>query len=312
MKFHTDKVSTSMNKVANHTIRLLCTAGVTIFVTVLPNGCVKDELYKTSHPDKGAIQITTDWSGLSVDAVRPESYQFRIGGTTQVVSAPENTFKELLPEGTYSLLVHNLPRGITVGTQTAIVNTLADGTLEPMPEFLFSAMQELNVIKDDTLRVTVPMVQTRRKLTLILKLKPGDAERIVSSQASLTGIAHTVDLRTGKPVAGQTGKTVTPSFAKATVLSLRTTNINALTATLQLVGGVAGEQQLLRIVVTLTDDVTATVESDLTEALKNFSENNIPLTINAELPLPDEKIEGTFNGTITGWTEVDNDNITIH
>ena len=29
---------------------------------LLLNSCVKDELYKTPHPDKGRITITADWS----------------------------------------------------------------------------------------------------------------------------------------------------------------------------------------------------------------------------------------------------------
>lgn len=298
MMIYTDKIVIGM-------------AGVAIFAAVLLTGCVKDELHNTPHPDKGAVIVTTDWSGISADAVQPESYLLRIGETAHAVSGTTNTFKELLPEGSYSLLVHNMPHGITVSTQTATVNTLAGGTLEPQPEYLFSAVRELNVIKDDTLRVNVKMVQGVRKLTLVLKLKAGDAERIASSAATLTGIAHTVDLATGQPAAGQTGKTVVPAFAKATVTSSRAADIDALAATVQLAGIAGGERQLFKIIVTLTDGKTATIESDLTEALKDFGNGNLPLTLifDAELPLP---VSGVAGGTIIGWTEVEDGNFTIH
>lgn len=30
--------------------------------------CVKDDLYDTPHPDRGAVVVTTDWSGKSTPA----------------------------------------------------------------------------------------------------------------------------------------------------------------------------------------------------------------------------------------------------
>ena len=263
----------------NITIKTIRRAGFILFAAALLGSCVKDELYNTPHPDKGAVRVTTDWSGISEDAVLPESYLLRIGETTQNVSAAENTFKELLSQGSHSLLVHNQPHGITVGTQTATVNTLADGTLEPMPDYLFSAMQELNVQKDDTLRVNVKMMQAGRKLTLVLKFKEEYAEHITSSTATLSGIAHTVDLATGKPISDQTGGIVIPAFVKPTVTPGRSAEINALVATVQLAGVVAGEPQLFKIEVSLDDGSTIPVESNLTETLKNFDSGNLPLTI---------------------------------
>lgn len=37
-------------------------------VTILTS-CVKDDLYDTPHPDRGAVVVTTDWSGKSTEAV---------------------------------------------------------------------------------------------------------------------------------------------------------------------------------------------------------------------------------------------------
>lgn len=306
---HTDKAFIGTDKVANRTIKLLRTASFAIFASMMLSSCVKDELHNTPHPDRGAVKVTTDWSGISDDATQPDSYLLRVDELPQSVSGATNTFNTLLAEGTYTLLVHNAPHGITVGSSTATVNTLTDGTLEPLPDYLFSAVRALQVIKDDTLRVNVKMMQAGRKLTLVLKLKAGDDERIASTASTLAGIAHTVDLATGTPTVGQTGGTVVPAFVKTTVTPVRAADVNALAATLQPMGVVAGERQLFKMVVTLTDGSTTTVESDLTEALNNFGSGTLPFTLDAELPLP---TGGSFSGTIIGWTEVKNDNVTIH
>ena len=63
-----------------------------------------------------------------------------------------------------------------------------------MPGFLFSASKELEIQKDDTLKVTVPMMQRIRTLALTLKLKPGDEQLITETAATLTGIASSVNL----------------------------------------------------------------------------------------------------------------------
>ena len=36
--------------------------------------CVKDDLYDTPHPDRGAVVVTTDWSGKSTEADIPQAY----------------------------------------------------------------------------------------------------------------------------------------------------------------------------------------------------------------------------------------------
>lgn len=41
--------------------------------------CGKDDSDNTSHPDKGAVQITTDWTNRSSDAVLTADYILRIG-----------------------------------------------------------------------------------------------------------------------------------------------------------------------------------------------------------------------------------------
>lgn len=277
---------------------------------LLMSGCVKDELYNTPHPDKGAVQITTDWSGRSSDAVTPAEHILRIGSEEQTVSKETNVFKSLLLPGTQSLLVYHQADGITISGTTATVNTLEDGTLNPMPGFLFSATKELDIPKDDTLKVTVPMMQHIRTLALALKLNPGDEQRIAGTTATLTGIAPAVDLTTGN-VAAAEGKAVVPVFTLGTdAAKSRATGNPVLTASLRLLGVMTGEKQELSIVVALTNGTVQTIKTDLTEALKNFGSGEIePLILDATLTLP---AEAEISATISDWSIVNNGDITVN
>ena len=126
---HTDNPFIPIIKFAERH-KLLTFVSVMLLLLV---SCVKDDLYNTPHPDKGAVEITTDWTGRSSDAVVPGSYILRIGTKEQTVSKETNVFDALFLPGTQDLLVYNPAEGITVNENTATVNRLPDGTLEPMP-----------------------------------------------------------------------------------------------------------------------------------------------------------------------------------
>lgn len=289
-------------------------------VALLLSGCVKDELYNTPHPDKGAVQITTDWTGRSSDAILPTDYILRIGSTEpgtrsagsgeQTVSGETNVFKSLFLPGTQNLLVYHHADGITISGTTATVNTQEDGTLNPMPGFLFSAAKELNVQKDDTLKIFVPMMQRIRTLKLTLKLNPGDDLRIAGTTATLTGIAPSVDLTTGSVTATE-GKTVVPAFVLGTEgVGTGATGNPVLAASLRLLGVMAGEKQELGIAVALTNGTVQTIVTDLSEALKNFGGGELePLQLDATLTLP---AEAEISATISDWDIVNNGDITVN
>lgn len=281
-----------------------------ILALVVPQlaSCVKDDLYNTPHPDKGAVRVTTDWSGASSDAVLPQGYILRIGTEEQAASGTCNAFNTVFEPGRKQLLVYNQAEGITVIGTAASVNTLADGTLTPMPGYLFTGAEEMEIVKDDTLRVTVKMVQRVRTLNLVLKLNPGDETRITSVSATLAGIASAAGLRDGTIAAG--GKTVIPTFAIATDNGrARSAGQPALVASLRMMGVASGERQTLALTVTLSGGTVQTIRTDLTGSLKDFGKERAPLTLDAALELP---AEGSFGGTITDWTVVDNGDVTIH
>ncbi|WP_317194596.1 FimB/Mfa2 family fimbrial subunit [Bacteroides intestinalis] len=275
-----------------------CVAVITLVAVFSLSGCVKDELHNTPHPDKGAVRVTTDWSIRSSDAVLPADYILHISNEEQTVQGETNTFKSQFLPGSQSLLVYHQAEGVTINGTTATVNSLADGTLNPLPGFLFSATRELDIPKDDTLKVAVPMKQHIRTLTLTLKLNPGDERRIASTAATLTNIASVMDLTTGA-IAATGGKTTVPVFVPGTDNGqTRATGQPVLSATMRLLGVTTGAQQVLALKITLTDGYVQTLTTDLTEALKNFGSNLKPLELDARLEL---QTDGQFSGTITGW-----------
>lgn len=308
---HTDKAAIRTDNPFIPIIKFAERRKLLTFVSVLLllTGCVKDDLYNTPHPDKGAVVIATDWTGRSSDATLPSSYILRIGTGEQTVSGGTNVFDALFLPGEQDLLVYHRAEGITVSESTATVNTLADGTLEPMPGYLFSAARKLEIEKDDTLKVTLPMQQHIRSLTLVLKLKAGDEQRIRSTAATLTGIASAVDLTTGAITATE-GKSIIPTFVLGTDDGgIRATGQPQLSATMRLLGVIAGEKQVLTLKITLTTGYVQTVTTDLTDTLKNFGADMEPLELDATLELA---TEAGFTGTISDWNVVDNGQVDIH
>lgn len=290
-----------------------------IFAAVLRSfaGCVKDDLYNTPHPDRGAVQVTTDWTGRSPESAVPQNYILRIGIKEQTVSGETNTFGSLFLPGNRDLLVYHQADGITITGDVATVNTLADGTLEPLPGYLFSAARKLEIVKDDTLRVTMPMAQHIRKLVLDLRLKPGDEARIASTSATLTGIASAIRLTDGATTSTG-GKSVVPAFriaadGRGTRLAGRTPRAAGqpmLTATLHLAGVMPGEKQLLTLTLTLTNGYVQSIPADLTEMLRDFDTGgNLPLTLDANLELP---AGAGVSAAISDWKPVDNGDVEIH
>lgn len=62
-----------------------------ILLALLPalafTSCVKDDLYNTPHPDRGAILLTTDWSRRGEAVPVPDSYTVEVAGLVHPAKA---------------------------------------------------------------------------------------------------------------------------------------------------------------------------------------------------------------------------------
>lgn len=272
---------------------------------LLGGGCVKDRLYRTIHPDKGAVRVRTDWSGRSAEAVLPGNYVLRGGEVTETVSGERNVMKALFLPGRYELLVYNGPAGVTVEGEIGMINTLGDGTLEPLPGYLFSGAVRMDVVADDTLDVDVALTQRTHRLRLSLGLAPGDEKRVERVSAVLTGMAGAVDLTSGV-AAGRGGKSVIPDFELVIPGNGRAGRSGEarLEAVLGVLGAMPGERQELSLTLTMVGGHVVRVDSDLTGKLEDVGSGGLePLELDAVLELPSG---AGVTATIGDWVVVDN------
>lgn len=253
--------------------------------------CVKDELYNTPHPDSGAVVVTADWSDRNSDADIPQTYILSIDGQEQEVSRETNVLNRLLSAGKYTLAAYNKPDQVTVANNTASVNATSAKHINPMPGYLFASVQDINVVADDTLRVTARMKQLIRRLNLELTATEGDYSRVQSATATLSGVASVADMATGERSAAAQ---VTNTFRQ---------DGNKFTLFFRLLGIVTTEAQTLTVDITFNNGDTQQIVSDVTESMKNFNYEAEPIKLKGDLLLP---VEATVTGaTITGWNEVD-------
>lgn len=253
--------------------------------------CVKDELYNTPHPDSGAVVVTADWSDRNSDADIPQTYILSIDGQEQEASGETNALNRLLSAGKYTLAAYNKPDQVTVANNTASVNATSAKHINPMPGYLFASVQDINVVADDTLRVTARMKQLIRRLNLELTATEGDYSRVQSATATLSGVASVADMATGERSAAAQ---VTNTFRQ---------DGNKFTLFFRLLGIVTTEAQTLTVDITFNNGDTQQIVSDVTESMKNFNNEAEPIKLKGNLLLP---VEATVTGaTITGWNEVD-------
>lgn len=225
-----------------------------------------------------------------------------MGETVFTLKADECwTSPDLLNPGKYPLLVYNEAEHITVSGDVATVDRKEDGTLEPLPGYLFSTSQEVTVTAGDTLHTTLKMCQRVHTLTLRLQLAAGDEERIAGTSAMLTGIASSFGLVDGTVTSSESG-TLVPAFSIVHENRGRSADSSFLVATVRMAGVAVGESQRLSLAITLSNGGQTAVSADLTESLEDFGNANLPIELEAELSLP---VHSGISATIGGWKRTD-------
>lgn len=286
--------SSKINAVRQTDFRLWGLIAIFAVATSLAS-CVKDELYDTPHPDKGAVVITTDWADALDETDVPAAYHIGMDGGEAIKTQEAATvYPDLLVPGKHSVFAYNEPQGMTISSTTASVNRLSDGTLEPMPDYLFSATTEFEALADDTVHVTVPMVRRLCPITLNLSLEGGNTGAIASITATLGGMAASVDLRTG--TTGGENATVTLDIKQEA--KARAYTEGRLEMRCRVVGINPQERQVLTVRVTMADGHVQTIESDLSDRLKDLNARMEPIELTGKVEAPQD---GHFSGSITDW-----------
>ena len=270
-------------------IRLICVICVPLFLA----SCVKDTLYNTPHPDRGAVTVSL--TGLEAD----DNYVLDIKGKAADITGSPFTYPDLFLPGTYSLLLYNRAEGFTFDGRMARVNapdgkSRADGaSVIPLPGYLKTVSQEITVTADDTLRVNAVPQQRVRDLQLELEVTQGRPELIQTVTGTLSGIAGAFDMEAGQT----TGEPV------STIVAF-TRDGDKLTADARLLGTMGAAQTLVLDIAFVDGGRTQQTEVDLTEALADFNGNmtdGYRVTGTLETPVGMEEA----SAEITGWETVD-------
>ncbi len=267
--------------------------------------CMKDELFNTPHPDKGAVVVATDWTDAIAESDTPASYMVSVdGGAAKPASGKTFTYPDLLTPGGHSLLAYNEAQGLTLDGKTATVNMLEDGTADPMPGYLFSAQRSLTVVQDDTLRVEVPMNRRVCPIAVAFSLKGEYVGEIADITATLGGLAGSVDLATG--VVGTENLTAKLVPMPVFMQSASGAEDKVLKYGCRVLGITVGASQTLTVTITMRDGYVSTITSDLTEYLKDLNADMKPIELTGTVEAPQD---GHFGGTIEEWDVVNGGDI---
>lgn len=275
--------------------------GAVAIATLLAACDVKDPIYNTPHPEKGAVTLTTDWSKLGDGLTAPESYTFVAAGYTGTLSGNVNKLDYLFDPAEIRVSVYNTAEHISINGTTATVATASgnvDGVgsfIQNTPGWLFTSSGEMMIEKDKEHFHTAMMQQQVRELTLILEPTGETIDKIESITGTLSGVAASLDIADGTH---GTPSNVAMTFSKIT----SGTDAGKWSATVRLLG-TAGAEQRLAATIAFTDGNPTPIQldSDLTTALATFNANKrTPLTLDGKVV--ETPTGAGFGATIDDWT----------
>lgn len=265
-------------------------------------GCdVKDPIYNTPHPEKGAVTLTTDWSNIGKGLTAPDSYNVAAAGYTGTLSGAVNRLDYLFDPATLRINVYNTVEHVSINGTTATVATApgnvdgVDQFIQNTPGWLFASSGEIMVEKDKEHSHTAVMRQQVRQLTIIIEPTGETTDRIESITGTLSGVASLLDFAGGTHGAPAN---VALTFARIADGD----NAGRWSATVRLLG-TAGEQQKLTANICFTNGNPAAVDldSDLTTVLATFNaDKRTPLTLGGRVV--ETPTGAGFTATIDDWT----------
>lgn len=269
---------------------------------LLLTGCdVKDPIYNTPHPEKGAVTLTTDWSNIGKGLIAPDSYNVAAAGYTGTLSGAVNRLDYLFDPATLCINVYNTVEHVSINGTTATVATApgnvdgVDQFIQNTPGWLFASSGEIMVEKDKEHSHTAVMRQQVRQLTIIIEPTGETTNRIESITGTLSGVASSLDFAGGTHGAPAN---VALTFARIADGD----NAGRWSATVRLLG-TAGEQQKLTANICFTNGNPAAVDldSDLTTVLATFNaDKRTPLTLGGRVV--ETPTGAGFTATIDDWT----------
>lgn len=273
-----------------------------VVTATLLTGCdVNDPIYNTSHPEKGTVTLTTDWSQIGAGLTAPASYTVAAADYSATLTGTVNLLDYLFDPGTHRISVYNTPEHITISGTTATVAPTSgnvDGVgpfIQPIPDWLFASTGDVLVEADKHQAHTTVMQQQVRELTLMIAPTGGTTDRIESIEGHLTGAAASLDFSTGTHT---TPSNVELQFAKITTGG----NAGKWAATVRLLG-IADAHPKLNAMIRFADNEPKPIplNSDLNISLSEFNnQKHVPMSASGEAVVT--PTAAGFTATISEWT----------
>ena len=244
-------------------------------VLIAISGCTDDEKLKpnTSHPDKGGVILTMDWSEVESDI--PSTYKayivYESGKDTLFDNLGGASNNLVVEPGKAMLYVYNEAEHIHVeGGKATIEN---DGEwITANPGLFYSFSTEIFTEPDKDINQVALMTRQTGELKFIMALRPEHlVDQLKSITAVLEGVTSGLDLQTGEistPYNIQMNFEISGNFAISNVRSLGFT-----------------QQKPQRFYITINNNgYQRTDRNDITSLLSTFNESrNTLLTLYSSL-----------------------------
>lgn len=264
---------------------------IVLLILASPSCGDDDPINETANLQHGTITLTTDWSKIGEGITKPASYIIEIGGQKVTATADKCTLDYLFEAGTYRGYTYNMAEHISISDGLAKVDSVSGSstTVEPTPGWFFSASNEVEIENDTHHEFTAVMQQQVRQLDIELTVTDGDIDNIETITASLSGVANTIDLKTG--TCSGTGLKVEPVFTKSD---------NKLIGSVRLIG-LAAEAQMLMLDISYKVGSPQQLITDMSSYLTDFSiDKHIPMTLTGNISIT-SGIGVEFDSEISGW-----------
>ncbi len=273
-----------------------------VLVALTAVGCYKSEL-----KNKGELTLEISLPSLPdypSGADISENFSAIISGEQYDVDGSTLALGEV-ESGEYSLYVYNNATSITMDGFTAKIAS-SGGVAEDQIGVLFFGKQLVTVTAADIISSDLTLEPIVRPLAIDIQVLKGDAERITSIEASLTGIASEWDCLEDKPQ-GDILR-IEPTIVEGAP-QIRA-EVEGRYSCIAYLLGVLGNEQTLTLSITFNDGKQQTIEMNASEELKEFNHNKgSTFTLVCELYVPDN---AGVSGTVIDWELKHGGEITVN
>jgi len=282
--------------------------GLLAVLPFLQMGCTHIDLEK--YPEEGLVNITFNWSHLSMGDSIPTAMKLCFYGKDSVITrdCKDSVYSGTLPNGNYQVIAYNTDAtnvGYALATyvdaqafsqgQNGV--TKAISYLAQPSHSYGIGLGSLTVFENSVVNETMLPLPFVKKIHLKYAVT-GEKQAIASCSASLSGLALSVNIVTGKPV----GNTGTVSFIPSSTSDVYESTVTFL--------GVSNSTTNdLGTVLHFTGGGSQTIKVDITSALIGVNEAVIPIAVKLTIAVTGN-VEAGFGATLTGWT-VDTEDVIV-